>query len=327
MLLREGEVVELSARYFDALVLLARHPGSLITKERFFDEVWHGVPVTDEALTQCVRTLRKALGDAATQPRFIETVPKHGYRFVADPHQVAADPAPSAANAKPVVSSSLIGPVGGGTLGAGTAGALVGMIYGLSLATASAGSSGGRLSLVLVMICVGALAGLVAGLGIAGGIGLAWRNLSDGLAALALGGALGGLLTGGIGRLIGMDAFSLLLGHSPHDITGATEGAIAGLACGCGVWLGTRRRGLLQQLLPGAIIGVGIGAGLILSGGLLLGGSLAALAEAFPGSTLRLADESVPLRAVFGALEAALFVTGLIAGMIFGGLRRADDKG
>ena len=41
------------------------------------------MPVTDEALTQCIRTLRRKLGDDANRPRFIETVPKHGYRFIA----------------------------------------------------------------------------------------------------------------------------------------------------------------------------------------------------------------------------------------------------
>ena len=41
------------------------------------------MPVTDEALTQCIKTLRRQLGDSASSPRFIETVPKHGYRFIA----------------------------------------------------------------------------------------------------------------------------------------------------------------------------------------------------------------------------------------------------
>ena len=41
------------------------------------------MPVTDEALTQCIKTLRRQLGDDASRPRFIETVPKHGYRFIA----------------------------------------------------------------------------------------------------------------------------------------------------------------------------------------------------------------------------------------------------
>ena len=79
----DGVPVELNARYLDALILLAREPGKLISKDRFHQEVWRGVPVTDEALTQCIKTLRRQLGDDAGNPRFIETIPKHGYRFIA----------------------------------------------------------------------------------------------------------------------------------------------------------------------------------------------------------------------------------------------------
>jgi len=63
---RDGAAVELNARYFDALVLLLRESGKLVTKDRFLGEVWHGVPITDEALTQCIKTLRRQLGDDAT---------------------------------------------------------------------------------------------------------------------------------------------------------------------------------------------------------------------------------------------------------------------
>src|ERR687893_1463336 len=80
---RDEAPVELNARYLDALALLVREAGKLVPKDRFMDEVWRGVPVTDEALTQCVKTLRRQLGDDAARPRFIETVPKHGYRFIA----------------------------------------------------------------------------------------------------------------------------------------------------------------------------------------------------------------------------------------------------
>ena len=82
--LRRGDApVEINARYLDALTLLVRNQGRLVSKDRFLEEIWRGVPVTDEALTQCVRTLRRQLGDNVAQPRFIETVPKHGYRFIA----------------------------------------------------------------------------------------------------------------------------------------------------------------------------------------------------------------------------------------------------
>src|SRR6187549_186791 len=98
--LRRGdEPVEINGRYLDALTLLVREPGRLVSKDRFLEEVWRGVPVTDEALTQCIRTLRRQLGDDATHPRFIETVPKHGYRFIAPVTRVGDEPAPVASAA------------------------------------------------------------------------------------------------------------------------------------------------------------------------------------------------------------------------------------
>ncbi|HJR83107.1 MAG TPA: winged helix-turn-helix domain-containing protein, partial [Sphingomicrobium sp.] len=54
--------VELNGRYFDALALLVREQGRLVSKDRFLDEIWRGIPVTDEALTQCIKTLRRQLG-------------------------------------------------------------------------------------------------------------------------------------------------------------------------------------------------------------------------------------------------------------------------
>src|SRR5262245_49831357 len=98
-----GEVpVELNSRYFDALLLLLKHPGTLLSKERFLEEVWKGIPVTDEVLTQCIKTLRRQLGDSATRPHLIETIPKHGYRFIAAVKcGVDDDSAPEGANLAP----------------------------------------------------------------------------------------------------------------------------------------------------------------------------------------------------------------------------------
>src|SRR6186997_1080775 len=105
-LCRDGVPVELNARYLDALALLVNEQGRLVSKDRFLDEVWRGVPVTDEALTQCIKTLRRQLGDDAANPRFIETVPKHGYRFlasveVADGVRAGASLAPDAGPLSP----------------------------------------------------------------------------------------------------------------------------------------------------------------------------------------------------------------------------------
>src|SRR5690606_24654339 len=94
-LTRGSDTVELNGRYFDALLLLVREPGRLVSKDRFMSEVWCGVPVTDEALTQCIRTLRRQLGDDAGNPRFIETVPKHGYRFIATVEVMGEEEAPA----------------------------------------------------------------------------------------------------------------------------------------------------------------------------------------------------------------------------------------
>src|SRR6476646_812507 len=120
---RGGDTVELNGRYFDALALLVREQGKLVSKDRFLDEVWRGVPVTDEALTQCVRTLRRQLGDDAARPRFIETVPKHGYRFIAPVDRVDGD-VPPIVRAAPVEAAwqgtlllAIAGTVGGGLAG------------------------------------------------------------------------------------------------------------------------------------------------------------------------------------------------------------------
>src|SRR5918993_5486450 len=104
---RDDAPVELNARYLDALGLLVGEAGKLVSKDRFLDEVWRGVPVTDEALTQCIKTLRRQLGDDAARPRFIETVPKHGYRFVApvEPLGAGAEVAP-VARAAPAVATA-----------------------------------------------------------------------------------------------------------------------------------------------------------------------------------------------------------------------------
>jgi len=62
--------------------LLAR-PGTLLTKDDLFATVWPGVAVSDAALTSCIQELRDALGDDARRPRYIETLHRRGYRFIA----------------------------------------------------------------------------------------------------------------------------------------------------------------------------------------------------------------------------------------------------
>ncbi|HWN37504.1 MAG TPA: transcriptional regulator, partial [Gammaproteobacteria bacterium] len=131
-------LVELNSRYFDALLLLLQHPGTLLSKERFLQEVWRGIPVTDEVLTQCIKTLRRQLGDSATQPHLIETVPKHGYRFIAAVSRVADNDDAREDKTRPLPSPAVESydwrqcwlTLGAVTTGGGVAGMLGGLAFG-----------------------------------------------------------------------------------------------------------------------------------------------------------------------------------------------------
>lgn len=82
-LTRGGEPVDLTPKLLDLLLHLIDHAGSLVTKEALLDALWPDANVTDNALAQAVSELRQALGDDAASPRFIRTVARRGYRFVA----------------------------------------------------------------------------------------------------------------------------------------------------------------------------------------------------------------------------------------------------
>jgi len=315
-LTRDGEPLAINARYLDALALLVREEGRLVSKERFLDEVWAGVPVTDEALTQCVRTLRRLLDDPAANPRFIATVPKHGYRFVAPVERVEADapsPAPAGEPAiRPAWTSTLL--LGAaGTVGGGAAGAIGGIAYGFIGAAQAAQAGGSSVLLVMLALCV--LVGLTGGLGVGFGIALAgrapgpwWRT--------AAGGAIGGLLIGAAFKLLGLDAFNLLLGRAPGGIAGAFEGLLVGTAVGLGAGL-ARHRSLRRGMALAGLCGGAVGALIPLLGGRLMAGSLDLLAESFPGSRLRL-DAIGAMLGEQGLGLASLVLTGAVEGLLFG---------
>jgi DNA-binding winged helix-turn-helix (wHTH) protein/tetratricopeptide (TPR) repeat protein len=80
---KESVPIELTTKAFDLLALLVARHGGLVTKEEIFDTVWGDVSVTESNLSTTVSVIRKALGENAVQQRYIETVSKKGYRFVA----------------------------------------------------------------------------------------------------------------------------------------------------------------------------------------------------------------------------------------------------
>lgn len=329
-LTRDGAPVELNARYLDALILLVRENGRLVTKDRFLDEVWKGVPVTDEALTQCIRTLRRTLGDDAARPRFIATAPKHGYRFVAEVASADASPpappeppqAPEPARvatrgARPWLPFLMLGAAG--VIGGGAAGLIGGLIYGFIGAADPLQPGLGAGSVLMVLVCLTVIVAVMGAFGVAMGIAVA-GILSRRIGPWSIvGGAAGGMMVGGIVRALGVDAFNLLFGQSPGDITGAPEGAILGGAVGLAAWLTVRRTGrgsLRYGVSVAALCGAAAGLVIPLVGGRLMGGSLELLADQFPTSRLRLG----PIGALFGETgfgPIAQAFTGALEGLLF----------
>ena len=107
VLLREGELVPLTPKVFDILVTLVENGGQVVAKDDLMKRVWPNTFVEEGNLTQNISLLRKALGESPGGVQFIETVPRRGYRFVADTNQtwgekpqetdtplVSTDPAP-----------------------------------------------------------------------------------------------------------------------------------------------------------------------------------------------------------------------------------------
>ena len=83
VLLRGEEFVPLTPKAFDVLLTLLENDGRIVRKDDLMKKVWPDTFVEEGNLTQNVSLLRKALGESATGPQFIETVPRRGYRFVA----------------------------------------------------------------------------------------------------------------------------------------------------------------------------------------------------------------------------------------------------
>ena len=91
MLLRNGGmVVPLTDKVFDLLLLLVRNCGQLVDKEQMLSAVWPERFVEEHNLTVSMSALRKALGETHDKHEYIETVPKHGYRFIADVRKLSS---------------------------------------------------------------------------------------------------------------------------------------------------------------------------------------------------------------------------------------------
>ena len=81
---REGEMVRVEARTLRLLLYLAQRAGEVVSLDELLDQVWSGVVVTPDSVYQGVASLRRVLGDDSKQPTYIATVPRLGYRMVAN---------------------------------------------------------------------------------------------------------------------------------------------------------------------------------------------------------------------------------------------------
>jgi DNA-binding winged helix-turn-helix (wHTH) protein len=102
---RGDERKTLRPRVTELLVCLAERAGALATKQHLIDQVWHTEFVTVNALTQLIAELRRALGDDPDRPRYIETIPRRGYRLIAE---TTVHGAPGADDAEAEIRFSLV---------------------------------------------------------------------------------------------------------------------------------------------------------------------------------------------------------------------------
>jgi eukaryotic-like serine/threonine-protein kinase len=100
-LARDSEVIPLRLKVFDTLRVLVENAGRLVTKQELLDTVWPDAAVEENNLNHNVSVLRKALGEKATGQRYIETIPRVGYRFVAPVEVAEVDAVPAAATSPP----------------------------------------------------------------------------------------------------------------------------------------------------------------------------------------------------------------------------------
>jgi DNA-binding winged helix-turn-helix (wHTH) protein/tetratricopeptide (TPR) repeat protein len=89
---KQGLKVKLHGQPFQVLAMLLERPGELVTREEIREKLWLGDTFIDfeKSINTSIKRLREALGDDAAVPRFIETLPRHGYRFIAPVETVGA---------------------------------------------------------------------------------------------------------------------------------------------------------------------------------------------------------------------------------------------
>jgi DNA-binding winged helix-turn-helix (wHTH) protein len=91
VLLREGKPLPLAPKVLETLLTLVQNGGRIIEKEDLMARLWPDTYVEESNLTYTIVQLRKTLGDDARHPRYIETIPKRGYRFIVEVETAPSD--------------------------------------------------------------------------------------------------------------------------------------------------------------------------------------------------------------------------------------------
>jgi len=151
-LTRDGRVVPLRLQPLKLLALLLAQPGELVSRDDLRRALWDDDTFVDfeQGLNHAIRELRAALGDAADSPRFVQTLPRRGYRFIAPAHSLAL---PDDSPASPAETSPTPAPAAAlttqphSTIGAGLGwmmtGTFVVVVLGIAYALFSGGVAGG----------------------------------------------------------------------------------------------------------------------------------------------------------------------------------------
>lgn len=108
---KEDRNIKLQDQPFQVLVLLLRHPGEVVTRDQLRNALWPADTFVefDQGLNTAIKKIRLALGDSAVNPRFIETLPRKGYRFIAPVGDLVAPAPASAVRRRPLVLSAVMG--------------------------------------------------------------------------------------------------------------------------------------------------------------------------------------------------------------------------
>lgn len=107
---RQEAAIHLTHKAFSVLCCLLTRPGQLVTKDDLFKMVWPDVVVSESTLTGCIQEVRRALGDRARYPQFIETVHGRGYRFIAPVTAIPSPDVTSLQTSPPSSQSAILSP-------------------------------------------------------------------------------------------------------------------------------------------------------------------------------------------------------------------------